>query len=722
MRSERGWRAERDYLAEVCLEFHARIPWRLEDSEEPELPLAEYDPVAIPVAEELDEEEVEMKRLRVETLNARIGRWMKYRARRLRKPTISDPLRDPWALLLAKLVGITPAHKARQGYQQYMHESYATDIDPIVQARWKARPVTEDGTTLKTKGIDANFRAEVARELFRELPTEEQEAIRQRARDEAQRDKEEYVRQMRDLPSKKPEDRQRCIDNLGQFMTNVLRGVYERTGLSSFAVFGGPMPAFGGDLRTVTVSYGVNDRSAGGCHFPQWVKPRFGRDVLDFMKEWLKTAYSQEACQEAAMPFSVDGQEDDPMDENENLGWDDDDDSESSSSGSEDSGDTDIDSDVERDVRALKKQTKAKGKGKGGKRRSGGKRTTRGTRGRGKAKEKTDDRGDKGKGKAKEKTDDAGERGKTKEKRKTDDSGDKESGKGKEKGKGKKRKSDDADNASRKKRKEGEDEERVRRKRKAEEDGRAPSKKARADGTGASAGPSQQPVQDPVAPPATTPSPRHSPLPSPPLASPPPSPDNERLPQVDTPECPDDAATWFREVYPQITFKKLGDNFNALLVALTELERAYKWEKLASGLGTTSRPTQIYLWVRAGRGLRGGPMSQGAGPTIGSVVKFEQTWWAWWEGLQPPWRKREPGIPKRFERVSYPEARRENWESLRAPGPNGALNLVASLYWWGVKLIAVVDSEEKRDWVEAVTDLKWMLRGLCAAENSLDLV
>lgn len=67
---QRGWRAERDYLTFVCNEFHARIPWRLEDHEEPEIPLPEYDQFAQVVEEELDEEELACKRLKIETMNA----------------------------------------------------------------------------------------------------------------------------------------------------------------------------------------------------------------------------------------------------------------------------------------------------------------------------------------------------------------------------------------------------------------------------------------------------------------------------------------------------------------------------------------------------------------------------------------------------------------------------------------------------------------------------
>lgn len=67
---ERGWRAERDYLMEVCHEYHSTISWRLDDHEEPTMPLAVYDKFALPEKEVLSEEETVAKRKRVEVLNA----------------------------------------------------------------------------------------------------------------------------------------------------------------------------------------------------------------------------------------------------------------------------------------------------------------------------------------------------------------------------------------------------------------------------------------------------------------------------------------------------------------------------------------------------------------------------------------------------------------------------------------------------------------------------
>ncbi|KAJ7716213.1 hypothetical protein B0H16DRAFT_1741442 [Mycena metata] len=306
---ERGWRAERDYLLEVCNEFHAQIDWRLEDHEEPELPLPTYDKFAQRIEEELDTEELTMKRLKIETMNARIARWLKYRARSLARPLKMDRTRDPWAIFLAKLAGVNSPPKARQAFQQYMHELYETEIAPAVKARWEGSFVDLDAIDpdlLKTKkGPDAPFRAKVACKLFAELAADEQEVLHQRAKAEAQKARAEYVVAMKAGPSKSPEDRQKCIDNLGVFMTTVLRGVTEYTGLHGFAVFGGPIPAFGGELRTVHCAWGRN-HAVPPVNFPQWSRPRFGRDVLDFMREYLRTAFTPIECVEAALPNADD--------------------------------------------------------------------------------------------------------------------------------------------------------------------------------------------------------------------------------------------------------------------------------------------------------------------------------------------------------------------------------------------------------------------------------
>ncbi|KAK7018521.1 hypothetical protein R3P38DRAFT_2784330 [Favolaschia claudopus] len=739
---ERGWRAERDYVKDVCNEFHALISWRLRDEEEPELPLPEYDPCAIPETEELSDEEMEEKRVRVETLNARIGRWLKYRARRLRRPLTRDPKKDPWARLLCKLTGMNPPSKARQGYQQYMNESYDTIIEPVVRARWNAQTVGEDGTSLRTtKRIDANFRATVARELFKELPEEEQDALRSRAKDEAQRAKDEYATKLKEGPSKDPAERQKCIDQLGAFMAILLREIYEHTGLVSFAVFGGPVPNHGGELRTLTVAHG-RDLRPGGTTFPLWAKARFGRDVLDFMKEWLKGVYTKQQCEESALPDADDALAGAKyrIDDHEDLGWsrvdgaDSEDDEESDSETSSSSGDDDVDSEMEADVRAKKKSKKEKGKQK--ERRKEKKR---------KGDDDDDDEGtDKGKGKKRE----------TAKTKKGEGSGGKRKAKeviGEEGVESSKRKKT-GDNSATKKRKAAE----------PAHDG--PSKRVKGgekagDAEDETSNPRPKPVRKqktvtlpntvdggeggeagsggsndpPPAAPLGDGNPgrggSNDPPPVAPLGDGNPAPPQDRAAgggeraamNPPPPPCPEDAGEWFQGVYVEVVVEPVGDCFNNLLVAWADLERAYLWVKKPltgrSSLSAANRPSQVALWIGAGRGLRGGPMSKGAGPTIGSVVKFEQNWWAWWASLQPPWRVRDAGHPERFSREEYGAKTSEDWDTLRAPGQNGMLSVIATLYWWGVKLKDKVDGEEKRSWVEAVCDVKWMILGLTAMET-----
>ncbi|KAJ7750927.1 hypothetical protein DFH07DRAFT_541870 [Mycena maculata] len=150
------------------------------------------------------------------------------------------------------------------------------------------------------------------------------------------------------------------------------------------------------------------------------------------------------------------------------------------------------------------------------------------------------------------------------------------------------------------------------------------------------------------------------------------------------PPCPPNAAGWFSKVYSEVTQKNLGAAFNALLSVFLELEGVYGWLNCGGkGLGTLHRPPQVAAWVTAGRG-RGGAMGNGVGPAIPSLAEFEDLWWKWWGELQPDWRVSDPQ-PGRLKRDMWPAGGLENWQTLRHPGPNGALSLIATLCWWGIK-------------------------------------
>ncbi|KAJ7301534.1 hypothetical protein DFH08DRAFT_978695, partial [Mycena albidolilacea] len=331
-----GWRPERKFLKIVCNEFHARVSWKLPDHEEPIL--EEWDPAAIVTEEDLSEEDEKRKRARIKELNARIRRWFVYRIRRIRKHRRTaglDPTKDPFAVLLAKLSGLSAPLKARQAFQQFMREKYDDSIAPVVAAQWEEERNKASAITERTKEPKAGFRAQVARDLFAELPADEQKMFGDRAKKEAQ------------------EAKAACIGNLHEFMGPILQGIHAYTGLHATLIVGGPIPVQGGELGTLHFSYGRN-KTALAQHWGQWDKPRFTTNVQNFMVDYLKTAYTAQDCIDTALANTVDFSAAKYTIDAARAGDSDLSDSDSDSDNSE--SDTDTDSDEEDAARTRKKR------------------------------------------------------------------------------------------------------------------------------------------------------------------------------------------------------------------------------------------------------------------------------------------------------------------------------------------------------------------------------
>ncbi|KAK6991947.1 hypothetical protein R3P38DRAFT_2803347 [Favolaschia claudopus] len=247
---DQGRRQERKILKRICREFHARVGWRVRDHEEPVL--KEWDPTAPEEEEMLSPEEEAEKAARILELDARIRRWFTYRLRKIRKSLRSnrdiDPRKDPYAVLLANLSGVTAPPKALQAYQQFMRESYDDKIAPVVAERWEEEKKDKIRLAERSKEPKAGFRAEVAR----------QKTIGGRAKEQAAEAKEAYVRSLKNSPSQAPEARQKCIDSVADFVGPILQGLHAHTGMHATLIMGGPVPMYGGELRTLHVSYGRN--------------------------------------------------------------------------------------------------------------------------------------------------------------------------------------------------------------------------------------------------------------------------------------------------------------------------------------------------------------------------------------------------------------------------------------------------------------------------------
>ncbi|KAJ7615075.1 hypothetical protein DFH06DRAFT_1013683 [Mycena polygramma] len=666
---ERGWRAERDYLQKVCNEYHAKISWRLGDTEEPSLPLPDYDQFAPPTLETLSDEERDARHARQNQLNERICRWLKYQARSLRRGIRSSAsLRDnPFAVFLAKLAGITTPPKARQGFQQYMHESYATDIEPEVTARWKAQSINPDGSA-NAAHPDASFRSKIARELFKALPQEEQDALRGRATAEAQEAKLKYAKAMTDGPSKSPEARQKCIDGFGRFMAPIMKGVQQYTGLQGFVVFGGPMPRFNGEIRTIHISVGTNLAHVP-TPLPNWDKLRW-QSMVGFFKDYLKTAYSTDECTEATLP--------DPASLTQAPYRFDDDDSESDSSSSESSDSDSSDSEEsDSDDETTSKKAK-KGKAQAKAKKSGAKRK-RGT-------EKEAQTGAASSKRAKKDARRRGSRGR--DARRV------------ERGRDARRVERDAAAA------------RLRDARRATNSGSLRPTPENGSGNPASEGDGK--ASAPTMPPASP-----TPPPASPVSSEGASQNNDGGARPASNEdtvmgdaravCPVDAPPWVKDAYQEISREPIGPRFEEMVDAWLRLEKSYGFVQGNGTLRTKDpkdRPGEVKEWVRDGRGRTMAVIP------IPNRAAFEQKWWKWWTALQPSWRGSWRG--RSSSAPCAPQG--GGWESLAVPGRNGLLSVVATLYWWGCAEKKDGIEARSAEWEEAAAEVISVLRALRVAE------
>ncbi|CAK5267984.1 unnamed protein product [Mycena citricolor] len=283
------WAEERERLQAAFNHYHAAIPWQTEDHEEPEL--RPYDPKAPIVVEKLSPELEQKKRERIEVLNLRINRWYVYRIRhalKQRREATLDPRRSAYAILLGRLAGLKKPPKARQGFQQLMHESYSKLIAPAVEQK---RAAIASGTAETTAtGLRVGFRAEVAREVYNALPKDQQDVLKDRAHEQAQVAKDKYMEELKNGPPRDAESRHRAVMQLPGFIMPLLKGIYDTTGLLATLVVAGPMPEFNGEVRAEHVSY----TGEGKPQWAHWDRDRFQKQVLDFMAQFAETQFTAE--------------------------------------------------------------------------------------------------------------------------------------------------------------------------------------------------------------------------------------------------------------------------------------------------------------------------------------------------------------------------------------------------------------------------------------------
>lgn len=128
------------------------------------------------------------------------------------------------------------------------------------------------------------------------------------------------------------------------------------------------------------------------------------------------------------------------------------------------------------------------------------------------------------------------------------------------------------------------------------------------------------------------------------------------------------------------------------------LSRWFKFEEQAgfqdSGkLGTRRRPRAVADWIQRAR-------TPTFRPEITDFDEFAADFTAWWQSVQPEWRRSGNGEASRDD---------GDWEDIRRSGVNGLVSVVAALFFWGN---AIQPAGDRVKWVEALGDVTYVFEHL----------
>ncbi|KAL1684546.1 hypothetical protein GGG16DRAFT_119691 [Schizophyllum commune] len=293
-----GWTKGQEVIREVCAEYHAKIPWTLEDWVEPKLPLPEYDPNNPPVLPRLSDEEEARRSAILSERNAAIHRWIHWRARKV--PGYRQQYRanrnNPYDRVVLKLTGMCPkgAKKALQPVQQFAKENphVSSAATSAFEAELSKNGYVKHGDLhLEKKTVNWTM-AYIKKTYFDKLPLSERQACGARARAIAAQEKKAWEKAMKEPPRRDAESIQLAWDCLEGFVEPILQGLVKHLDATALLLVGARMPEEEGRPKTKHFAVGTN---LNDLPITEWNTKRFQGTLATF-RDFTETMWTRKQC------------------------------------------------------------------------------------------------------------------------------------------------------------------------------------------------------------------------------------------------------------------------------------------------------------------------------------------------------------------------------------------------------------------------------------------
>ncbi|KAK7030291.1 SERTA domain-containing protein 3 [Paramarasmius palmivorus] len=165
--------------------------------------------------------------------------------------------------------------------------------------------------------------------------------------------------------------------------------------------------------------------------------------------------------------------------------------------------------------------------------------------------------------------------------------------------------------------------------------------------------------------------------------------------------------SWFPPLKKFLLSNISGSDWVQAIDCWEDLERGFGFVNQRQTLPTEKRPDAVTFWAKRAR-------KSGTPPDAQDAKSFGPAVLAWWSSMMPDWRTKDA-------EGQWLRAGEGSWGSLRCPGANGLLSILACLKWW---LLAEGDGSEastgnaSASWHSLLEDVVWVMTELKKAEES----